>query len=129
MKKMTLLCLFFITCGVYAQSQNQSVLQKSLKPWKPVSITESSRVITIALDENSVTSEIYELVVESGICAPLWSGSQKSGYLSGVKEVQVLNKHSFAGFVFENPGSSCKEVGEAKGDSGKIAIASHTHIH
>lgn len=129
MKKYGLLMLLAASFGVFAQPNNMAVLQKSLKPWQPLSINEHGGAITLTLNEDRVTTEIYEAVIAGGVCAPSWLETKKTGYLKNAKEVRVLNRNNSAGFVFENPKSSCDEVGKAKGDDGKLVISSHTHSY
>ncbi|PHM54764.1 hypothetical protein Xhom_02720 [Xenorhabdus hominickii] len=61
-----------------------------------------------------------------GVCSPLWLDG-KTSYLKNTKEIRVLNKHNHAGYVFENPRSSCDEVGKATDDKANLIILSHTH--
>lgn len=129
MKRYGLLILLACSFCSFAQSNNQTVLQKSLKDWGPISISEKQGVITVTLNEDRVTSQIYEAVIEMGVCPPLWFDAKKTSYLKNTKEIHVLNRHSYAGFVFEDPKSTCEAVGKAKGDDGKRVIAFHTHTH
>jgi hypothetical protein len=81
------------------------------------------------MNEDRVTTQIYESVIEMGVCPPLWFEAKKTGYLKNTKEIHVLNRHSYSGFVFEDPKSTCNAVGKAKGDDGRRVIAFHTHTH
>ncbi|AID90815.1 hypothetical protein [Klebsiella michiganensis] len=126
MKKLVL-SLFLVSASVTAQASNEAVLQKSLKPWNPLSIESSAGVVTLVMNEDSVTTQIFNSIIRMGVCSPLWLNPQKNTYLKNTKEVRVLNRYSHSGFVFENPRSSCNEAGQAKGDGSELIIASHTH--
>lgn len=126
MKKLVL-SLFLVSASVTAQASNEAVLQKSLKPWNPLSIESSAGVVTLVMNEDSVTTQIFNSIIRMGVCSPLWLSPQKNTYLKNTKEVRVLNRYSHSGFVFENPRSSCNEAGQAKGDGSELIIASHTH--
>ncbi len=125
--KKLLMLLILISFSTFAQKHNESVLQKSLKPWNPLSIEDNAGVITLVMNEDSVTTQIYNSVIRMGVCSALWLNPQKSAYLKNTKEVRVLNRHAHGGFVFEDPRSSCGEAGQAKGDDSELIIASHTH--
>ncbi|MFD0709958.1 hypothetical protein [Photorhabdus akhurstii] len=124
----TLFLLVLTSFSVFAQSTNYSVLQKSMRSWQPLSISDSGDVITLTMDEGQVTSDIYKSVIEMGVCAPIWLGV-KNSYLKNTKEIHVLNRHNYIGYVFENPRSSCDEVGKATNDNVGLIILSHTHGH
>ena len=126
MKKLVL-SLFLVSASVTAQASNEAVLQKSLKPWNPLSIESSAGVVTLVMNEDSVTTQIFNSIIRMGVCSPLCLNPQKNTYLKNTKEVRVLNRYSHSGFVFENPRSSCNEAGQAKGDGSELIIASHTH--
>ncbi|HEE0834820.1 hypothetical protein CD006_17190 [Enterobacter sp. 10-1] len=126
MKKLAL-SLLLVSASVTAQASNEAVLQKSLKPWNPLSIESNDGVVTLVMNEDSVTTQIYNSVIRMGVCGPLWLNPKKNTYLKNTKEVRVLNRYAHSGFVFENPSSSCKEAGQAKGDGSELIIASHTH--
>jgi hypothetical protein len=129
MKKITCALLLLSSFSVFAQTANQVILEKSLKPWQPLSIEDTGGVITLTMDEDSISNPIYENIVKDGICAPLWLEDKKSPYLKSTKEIHVLNKHSWAGLVFEKPKASCDEIGKAKDGNDKILLMTHTRMH
>ncbi|WP_237386147.1 hypothetical protein [Xenorhabdus sp. Sc-CR9] len=128
MKKYIFALLLLVSFGVFAQSTTQSVLQKYMKSYQPLKISDKGGIITLTMKSNQVTTDIYHSVVKNAICGPLWLDDKNTSYLKEIKEVRVLNKHSYIGFAFENPRSSCEELGKAMDDMVGIVIASHTHI-
>ncbi|MFJ5480894.1 hypothetical protein [Pectobacterium carotovorum] len=129
MKKYIPALLIMASFSTFAQSHNQSTLQKSLSPWKPLAISESAGAIAITMNEDRITPEIYSAVIKMGVCTPLWFGDKKSAYLKNTKEISILNRNNHSGFVFENPKSSCEEAGKAKDGGGDIVISSNTHSY
>lgn len=125
-KKLSALLILF-SASMAAHASNLTVLQKSLKDWAPISISDKRGVIEIVMNEDRLTPQIYNAVINMGVCPPLWFGAKGSSYLKNTKEVRVLNRHSHSGFVLESPKTSCDEVGKATGDSWSIVINSHTH--
>lgn len=127
MKKYLLAICLLTPFVATAQPINQSVLQKSMKIWHPVAIAQNADVITLTMNENQVTNAIYMAVIKGGVCPPLWSDAKKTAYLKNIKEIRVLNIHNYIGYVYENPKSSCEELGVATADREDINILSHTH--
>ncbi|WP_049089333.1 hypothetical protein [Klebsiella grimontii] len=125
-KKIPLL-LFLFSTSMVAHASNLTVLQKSLKDWAPISISDKQGIIEIVMNEDRMTPQIYNAVIGMGVCPPLWFEAKGSSYLKNTKEVRVLNRHSHSGFVLESPKASCNEAGKAVGDNGTIVINSHTH--
>ncbi|MEQ1968399.1 hypothetical protein ABLA30_15600 [Xenorhabdus nematophila] len=129
MKKYIVTLLLLTSFGVFAQSTNHSVLQKSMKIWQPLSISDRDNVVTLTMNEDRITDNIYHAVIKGGVCAPLWFDDKNTSYLKKTKEIRVLNRHNYSGYVFENPRSSCDEVGKATNDKTSLIIASHTRGH
>lgn len=129
MKKITCALLLLSSFCASAQTANQTTLQKSLAPWQPLSIQDEDGVITLTMNEDRVSDTIYETVIKDGVCAPIWLGDAKPSYLKKTKEIHVLNRHSWAGYVFENPKSSCDAIGKAKDGNDKILLMSRTRMH
>ncbi|WP_338804794.1 hypothetical protein WDV76_06120 [Xenorhabdus griffiniae] len=129
MKKYLYTLLLLTSCSAFAQSTNLSVLQKSMKSWQPLSITDKKGIVTLTMKNDQVTDTIYKSVITNGVCGPLWLDDKNTSYLKNTKEIRVLNKHNYIGPVFENPRTSCDELGKAKDDTAGIIISSHTHWH
>lgn len=123
-KTLLILSVAFIAHASHANEI--STMEKSLRPWQPLEIKKNQDAITVTLNENMITPQIYEAVSMSGICPDVWSNS--ASYLKTIKEVHILNKHKAAGYVFENPESVCNELGKATSDKAKIILMSNTHM-
>ena len=61
------------------------------------------------------------------LCSPLWLEKDES-YITGIKEISILNKFKKQGYVLEEPLSVCKELGEATGNSGKFILMGKTRM-
>ncbi|PHM73730.1 hypothetical protein [Xenorhabdus kozodoii] len=71
MKKYIVTLLLLTSFGVFAQSTNHSVLQKSMRMWQPLSISDSEGIVTLTMNEDRVTDKIYHAVINMGVCSPL----------------------------------------------------------
>ncbi|MFD3230626.1 hypothetical protein [Rahnella aceris] len=117
------------SCNAAAQSQNVKTLQNELKTWQPIDINQQKDLITITLNENQVTSSIYHAVISDGICFGIWLHSTPDGFLKSVKEIRVLNKHSYKGYALTAPLTACNEMGSAKNENdGKVLLFSHSRL-
>lgn len=128
MKRTLVVLLALSSFGCFAKSATLPTLNKSMKDWQPISVIEDKGVITITLNEAQVTPDIYDSVSLLGICTPLWPDSQKTSYLKNIKEVRVLNKFNYSGYIFESPRAACDEAGKAQPEQSKIIILSHSHL-
>jgi hypothetical protein len=88
--KTALLCSSIaFSYNALAQSVDLQTLNKSLKPWQPAEIVQTSNSIKITLPANTVSSEAYEALISSGVCTPIWlkdalhlSSKQRQRYMS-----------------------------------------------
>ena len=97
-----LLCVF----GLPAHSDfNRSLLDQSLKAWNPKDVTLSEQSLHITLPQRKITPEIYQAVIEAGMCVYEVMG----GSLPNVSEVVVLNQFSAQGYVFEQGHAFCDD--------------------
>lgn len=79
------------------------------------------------MNEDRVTPKIYDAVISMGVCTPLWFEAKGSSYLKNIKELRVLNRHSYSGYVLESPKSTCDEAGKAASGGTAIVINANTH--
>jgi len=129
MRKVALaLLLGAVSVSTFAQSSNISILTKSTNDWQPLAITDKSGIVTITMNEAQVTPELYDFVAMWGICSPLWLDSKNKTFLKTTKEIRILNKFNYSGYIFENPHSACNEAGKVEEDQAKVIILSHTHL-
>lgn len=125
-KKITLAIFLSTSCSAYAQTANEQILKKALAAWQPIEVKQQNDVITIIFDTNEITSEAYNPMIVTGVCPPLWSQGEKGGYLKSIKEIHLLNKHAFTGLVFENPKSTCADMGQAMPKESNVILFSNT---
>jgi hypothetical protein len=117
--------IFSILASASAAANN-NVLSNALEPWEPLAIIAPDS-ITIVLNESRVTDTIYEAVIETGVCLPLWLDNE-TDYLLKVNAINVLNKFKAQGYVLEKPLETCKDMGESKGETSKIILMGNTHV-
>lgn len=111
-----------------AQANDISVMKKSLKPWQPIEVSKSGDTLTVVLNENQVTPTIYDTVISTGVCMDIWTKDVPANYLEKVKELHILNKHKFKGYVLEQPLATCNEMGKEQPERAKVIMLSHTHL-
>jgi hypothetical protein len=119
------IAIFSILISVPAFSSD-AIISKALEPWAPLEIVTPDN-LTIVLNESRVTNEIYEAVITTGICMPLWLDGE-TDYLLKVDEIFVLNKFKAQGYVFEKPLETCRIIGDSNGKTGKVILMGNTHI-
>ncbi|WP_241586395.1 hypothetical protein [Rosenbergiella epipactidis] len=117
-----------LSTTAHAQTDTVKTLQKQLKLWQPIEIKESNNVVTVVLDANQVTPEIYGAVISSGICMDVWTKDVPNSYMKTTKELHVLNKHKAFGYVLEQPLATCNEMGKEPDDRAKVVMLSKTHM-
>lgn len=117
--------LIGLSFGALSETVNEQILQKSMKPWQPLSISESQKIITVTLNEQRVTDQIYSTIVKNAICTPLWLEENKK-YLKGTKEINVLNQYNKQGYILESPKQACDEIGKSNNDDAAIRLMGAT---
>lgn len=123
------LAFFIIALTSYtAQANDVSTLKKSLKPWQPIEVSKSGDTLMVVLDEKQITPNIYDAVINTGVCADIWTKHVPAKYLESVKELHILNKHKFKGYVLEQPLATCNEMGKETDERAKVIMLSHTHL-
>lgn len=121
--------LFALVLTSYSvQANDTSTLKKSLKPWQPIEVSKSGDTLTVVLNENQVTSNIYDAVISSGACVDIWTKDVPAKYLESIKEIHILNKHKAQGYVLEQPLKTCNEMGKEQPERAKVIMLSHTHL-
>lgn len=124
MKKILLGVLVFI--GLHAaQSQTENLILEYTKAWQPIGIKLDNKVLTIAYNQDRITKEIYNAILQYGICA----SSYTETWEQEISEIQILNKHAYQGFVFEGGHKECNEAGKLIGDKVKFYILNKTHLY
>ncbi|WP_249039993.1 hypothetical protein [Enterobacter roggenkampii] len=124
----TTLLLSLALMSFTSQANDVATLKKSLKPWQPIEVSKSGDTLTVILNENQITPTIYDAVISSGVCSDIWTKSVPAKYLETVKELHVLNKHKFKGYVLEKPLATCNEMGKETDERAKVIMLSHTHL-
>jgi len=118
MKK--LLLLLQMTIIIIVANDTIEAITPFVKSWHPT-MTLDNKVLTVQTKENRVSEDMYQAVL-NGVCTSLWTGDKK---WKGIKEIQILNKFSKQGYIFEGGEKECVELGNVK-DS-KIYILTKTH--
>lgn len=128
MKRTIVALIALSSFGTFAKSANLTELQKSLNDMQPLSISDDRGIITVVLNEASITSDIYDNAI-LGVCSPAWMNSNNSAYLKNTKEVHILNKFSYSGYAFESPRTTCDEAGKLQPDESKVTLLSKTRLY
>ncbi|MGF6424444.1 hypothetical protein ABIE11_003980 [Lelliottia sp. 489] len=126
LKAVTLLALALTSYT--AQANDTSTLKNSLKQWQPIEVSKSGDTLTVILNESQITPAIYDSVISSGVCPDIWTKDVPAKYLESVKELHILNKHKFKGYVLEQPLNTCNEMGKEQPERAKVIMLSHTHL-
>ena len=100
-------------------------IRKSLTPWNIKSVQHSGSNLTIISGENKVTDQIYRAMI-GGICMGYLMEPES---LSGITEIQVLNKWKKQGYIFEGGGEECQEYNNLSIKDTKIYILGKTRMH
>ena len=128
--KTALLCSSIaFSYNALAQSVDIQTLNKSLKPWQPAEIVQTSNSIKITLPANTVSSEAYEALISSGVCTPIWLKDAPTSFLKTTSEIHVVNKFSALGYTFEHPLTTCKKMGELMDDQAKSLMYGNTRTY
>lgn len=124
----TTLLLSLALMSFTSQANDVSTLKKSLKPWQPIEVSKSSETLTVTLNENQITPDVYDAIISAGACMAIWTKDAPANYLKTVKELHILNKHKAQGYVMENPLDTCNEMGKETEVKAKGIMLSHTRL-
>ena len=93
--------------------------------WAPNSVTIQDGTLTIILPQDRITDQIYLSVIRFGLCMAPLQGLE----LQEVQNIEILNRHSAQGFVYERGISKCAEFNDrpANDRTTDIEIMGHTH--
>ncbi|EOZ7521945.1 hypothetical protein ABFP50_002834 [Enterobacter hormaechei] len=124
----TTLLLSLALMSFTSQANDASTLKKSLKPWQPIEVSKNSDTLTVVLNENRITPDVYDAVISSGACMDIWTKDVPAKYLQTVKELRILNKHKAQGYVLEKPLTTCNEMGKEQPKRAKVIMLANTHL-
>lgn len=124
----TTLLLSLALMSFTSQANDASTLKKSLKPWQPIEVSKNSDTLTVVLNENRITPDVYDAVISSGACMDIWTKDVPAKYLETVKELRILNKHKAQGYVLEKPLTTCNEMGKEQPERAKVIMLANTHL-
>ncbi|KLP68060.1 hypothetical protein A9X61_15215 [Enterobacter asburiae] len=124
----TTLLLSLVLTSFTSQANDVATLKKSLKPWQPIEVSKSGDTLTVVLNENRITPDVYDAVISSGACMDIWTKDVPAKYLKSTKELHILNKHKAQGYVLEQPLNTCNEMGKEQPERAKVIMLSHTHL-
>lgn len=127
MKKVLLAVMMVLALAsmTFAQGPDVQALKNSTKAFAPLKVTQKGKVITLVMNEKVITHSIYENVVSSSICMPIYMNPQSEPFVD-VKEIEILDKFEDNGFIFEKPYAVCKERGSLKGNESKAVLWGNT---
>lgn len=114
---------------VAAQSSDVTTLQNKLKPWQPLEVNLKQDQITVALPAATVNDGTYNAVISSGVCFSIWTKDVPANYLKKIKVINVTNKFKSSGYSFENPLSTCNEMGKLMDKPATAVMLGNTHTY
>lgn len=118
-----LLSLLAAPSAVAVVAEPDFELAEALALYGPRSTTLSGTTLIVSLLENQVSSELYLATILQGIC-PI---SAHNATLQGVEEIQILNKFSYQGFVFDGGSAACQELLQEPKDVVDWRLLAKTH--
>ena len=126
MKHVITLLLLLILCPALSLAGSlEHAISKSLVSWNIQSVQHSGKSLKIITNENKITDSVYRAMV-GGICMGQLMEPQS---LSGISEIQILNKWKKQGYVFEGGGKECQDFNNLPIKDTKIYILGKTHMH
>lgn len=121
------LFVFFLVslCPIvsFADSIEHSV-SKKLSSLNVETVQHSGARLKIISNENKVTDSIYRAMI-GGICMGYLMEPES---LSGITEIQIVNRWDKQGYVFEGGGKECQEYNNLPVTDTKIFILGKTHL-
>jgi len=123
----TLAVLF--SSAASAQGSDVTTLKTKLKPWQPTEVSLKQDQVTVVLPAATVNDETYNAIISSGVCSPIWTKGVPAGYLKKIKIINVTNKFKASGYSFENPLSTCNEMGKLMDKPATAVMLGNTHIY
>lgn len=108
---------------VYADTAANA--KQLVEMWAPNSVAVQNGTLTIVLPQDRITDQIYLSVIKFGLCMAPLQGLD----LHDVQNIEILNRHSAQGFVYERGISDCAEFNDrpANDRTTDIEIMGHTH--
>lgn len=111
--------------GAAQQAQAEPLVIPTLSGWQPISVDKTDGIVTITLSQNQITDTIYNAVIRAGVCPSLFVNEK---LLDDVREMRVLNKHKFRGFVAEGGKALCDDLNaETSGQGKSFTLLAVTH--
>ena len=111
-----------------AQASDVSTLKNKLKPWQPTEISLKNDQLTVVIPAASIDDETYKVITSSGICSPIWTKDAPADYLKKIKAINITNKFKASGYSFENPLSTCNEMGKLMDKPATALLLGNTHV-
>ena len=114
-----------ISMATHAAADTVGNAHQLLEMWAPTNITFSDNTLNVVLPQRRITTEIYLVVIQTGICfAPLHGMD-----LQEIEQIEILNQFSAQGFVYEKGIEDCESFNNlpANDKSIEIQILGYTH--
>ncbi|MEB6222816.1 hypothetical protein [Pantoea anthophila] len=111
-----------------AQASDVITLKNKLKPWQPTEVSLKGDQLNIVIPAANVDDETYKAIASGGICSPIWTKDVPANYLKNIKAINVINKFKASGYSFENPLSTCNEMGKLMDKPAAALLLGNTHV-
>ncbi|EHK3959296.1 hypothetical protein ACQ4DC_004423 [Escherichia coli] len=112
-----------------ANANDIKTLQKQLKPWQPLEITNKNNSLTMVLPGKEISPDAYNNLIMTGVCAPVWTKDTPVSYLKKIKEISIVNQYKSIGYVFSEPLKTCNEIGSLTPKQGQVLLSSQTRLY
>lgn len=127
-KLIALSSILAFSSSALAQTVNTKELTKRLAPWQPTEIKAEKQDVFVAIPARSITPEDFDLIINSGVCASIWTKDASPSYLAGVKNLHITNQFKAIGYTLEDPLQTCKAMGDLQPNAAKALMLSKTHL-
>ncbi|MGC1100343.1 hypothetical protein WKH53_23905 [Pantoea agglomerans] len=111
-----------------AQTSDVSTLKNKLKPWQPSEVSLKDDQLMIVIPAANIDDESYNAIISSGVCSPIWTKDVPANYLKKIKAINVTNRFKASGYSFENPLTTCNEMGKLMDKPARAKLFGNTHI-
>lgn len=124
MKRLVAVFLLAASPFLWGQYAMESISNR-LDIYAPLGIEASDGVLSITMNEQRITNDIYISVITT-LCLNAITDPPS---LNDINEVRVLNMFGRQGFVFEGGRQECEGVVNFSGNNLEIHILGMTHAH
>ncbi|MDV2504674.1 MAG: hypothetical protein RX318_12080 [bacterium] len=109
-----------------ARADPVSDVRKAVEMWGPIVVKMRPVTLRVVLNQQQITETIYEAVIFAGICAFVQAGLID---ISGIEEIEVLNRFGYQGYVFEGGHQECRELYKTPRDRRNLHLLGMSRLY